>query len=224
MGDTRKNDDRNHNRGRDNYVPYRGRDNWAPYPPPRGDYQARIAPVLTLDSLTKPPKEILATETQLRLVPPRPMLNPRRGGNMDRYCDYHQEKVPHTNDCCQLRKQLETALESGKLNHLIRDVRQRGRGNQRGEGPQQAKIINMIRHGSLKEKKRKEREVTEEWMNTPITFPPVSAEDVSDDSLILKAEVKGYLVRRIRVDGGAPVEVMFEHCFENLSPAIKARC
>ncbi|GJY85693.1 reverse transcriptase domain-containing protein, partial [Tanacetum coccineum] len=38
-----------------------------------------------------------------------------------------------------------------------------------------------------------------------------------------KAEVEGYLVRRIYVDGGELVEVMFEHCFENLSPTIKAR-
>ncbi|GKB66973.1 hypothetical protein Tco_0928385, partial [Tanacetum coccineum] len=56
--------------------------------------------------------------------------HPQRGGNMDRLCDYHQEKGHHTNDCHQLKRQLEVALESGKLNHLIKDVRQRGRGNQ----------------------------------------------------------------------------------------------
>ncbi|GKE64372.1 reverse transcriptase domain-containing protein, partial [Tanacetum coccineum] len=192
MTDQQRYDPRNNYRGRDNVVSYRGRDNRPPYPPPRGDYQARVALVLTLDALTKHPKEILATKTQLRLAPPRPMINPQRGGNMDRFCDYHQEKGHYTNDCHHLRRQLEAALESGKLNHLIKDVRQRGRGNQMGDGPQQAKIINMIAIRSLKEKKR-------------------------------KAEVAGYLVRRIYVDGGASVEVMFEHCFENLSPAIKAR-
>ncbi|GJW63016.1 reverse transcriptase domain-containing protein [Tanacetum coccineum] len=60
-------------------------------------------------------------------------------------------------------------------------------------------------------------------MNTPITFPSVSTEDVSNETLIVKAKVEGYLVRMIYVDGGASVEVMFEHCFENLSLAIKAR-
>ncbi|GJV32011.1 reverse transcriptase domain-containing protein [Tanacetum coccineum] len=60
-------------------------------------------------------------------------------------------------------------------------------------------------------------------MDTHITFPPISTEDVSDESLIVKAEVTGYLVRRIYIDGGASIEVMFEHCFENLSPTIKAR-
>ncbi|GJS99310.1 reverse transcriptase domain-containing protein [Tanacetum coccineum] len=121
-------------RGRDNVVPYRGRDNRPPYPTQRGDYQTRVAPVLTLDALTIHPKEILATETQLRLAPPRPMIHPQRGGNMDRICDYHQEKGHHTNDYHHLRRQLEAALESDKLNHLIKDVRQKGKGNQRGDG------------------------------------------------------------------------------------------
>ncbi|GKC02143.1 hypothetical protein Tco_0993753, partial [Tanacetum coccineum] len=34
-----------------------------------------------------------------------------------------------TNDCFHLKKQLEIALESGKLNHLVKDVRQKGRGD-----------------------------------------------------------------------------------------------
>ncbi|GKG27846.1 hypothetical protein Tco_0406173, partial [Tanacetum coccineum] len=53
---------------------------------------------------------------------------------------------------------------------------------------------------------------TKEWMNVPITFP-----------LIVEAEVEGYWVRRIFVDQGVAVQVMFEHCFDNLSPDIKAQ-
>ncbi|GKF65168.1 hypothetical protein Tco_0191685 [Tanacetum coccineum] len=68
---------------------------------------------------------MLATETQLQLPPPRPVANPLRMGDPDKYCDYHQDKGHHTNDCIQLRKQLEIALESGKLNHLMKDLRQR---------------------------------------------------------------------------------------------------
>nr|GEV61385.1 reverse transcriptase domain-containing protein [Tanacetum cinerariifolium] len=97
-------------------------------PPPRGEYNHRVTPVLSLESLTKRPKEILAAETQLHLPAPRPMLSPLRSGNTDRYCDYHQEKGHYINDCIQLRKQLEMALESGKLNHLVKDIRQRGNG------------------------------------------------------------------------------------------------
>ncbi|GJR01780.1 hypothetical protein Tco_0524764 [Tanacetum coccineum] len=92
-------------------------------------------------------------------------------------------------------RQLEMSLESRKLNHLVKDVRQRGRGNQKGDAPQQAKIINMIRTRLKKEKNRKARETIEAWINTPITFPLVSTEDVSKEPLIVEAEVEGYLVR-----------------------------
>ncbi|GKE41782.1 hypothetical protein Tco_1469066 [Tanacetum coccineum] len=50
--------------------------------------------------------------------------------------------------------QLEMALESGKLNHLIKDVRKRGRGNAKGRDAGKDKIINMIRSWP-DEKKRK---------------------------------------------------------------------
>nr|GEV92994.1 hypothetical protein [Tanacetum cinerariifolium] len=41
--------------------------------------------------------------------------------------------------------------------------------------------------------------------------------------VINMAEVEGYLVRRVFVDQGAAVQVMFEHCFDILPPPIKAR-
>ncbi|GKF18857.1 hypothetical protein Tco_0063775, partial [Tanacetum coccineum] len=118
------------------------------------------------------------------------MLNPLRSRNIDRYCDYHQEKGHYINDCIRLRKQLEMALESRKLNHL--------------------------------DKKQKVREATESWMNIPISFLAISSEDIPEEPLIVKAEVEGYLVRQVYVDEGSLVEVMFEQCFENLNPKIKA--
>ncbi|GJW29364.1 reverse transcriptase domain-containing protein [Tanacetum coccineum] len=72
----------------------------------------------------QPPKEILATELQLPPYPP--MIETPRKENLDRYCNYHGEKGHYTNDCYQFKRQLEAALESEKLNHLIKDVRQRG--------------------------------------------------------------------------------------------------
>nr|GEX27093.1 reverse transcriptase domain-containing protein [Tanacetum cinerariifolium] len=121
------------------------------------------------------------------------------------------------------RKQLEMALESGKLNHIVKDVKQRGRGNRRVEVPQPSKIINMIGVVSSKERKRKNRETFKKWMNVPITFPPVLFEDVSDEPLIGEAEVEEYPVRRVYVDEGVSVEFMFEHCFENLCLEIESR-
>nr|GEU43592.1 hypothetical protein [Tanacetum cinerariifolium] len=121
-GESRRSEYRNSYRSeRDAYHGNRTRDGSAPYPPPRGEYNYIVSPVLSLEFLTKRPKEILAIETQLHLPASCPMLNPLRLGNTDRYCDYHQEKGHYTNDYILLRKQLEMALESGKLNNLVKD-------------------------------------------------------------------------------------------------------
>ncbi|GKF63732.1 hypothetical protein Tco_0187180, partial [Tanacetum coccineum] len=77
---SRRDEYKNSYRGRDAYCVTRARDDRVPYPFSRGEYNRRVAPMLTLHSLTKYPKEILATETQLRLSVPRPMLNSLRSG------------------------------------------------------------------------------------------------------------------------------------------------
>nr|GEW87436.1 hypothetical protein [Tanacetum cinerariifolium] len=182
-------------------------DHYQPYVIPRApneryDNRRRYVNHLILDSLTKLPSEILATELQLRLPPCPPTVAPPKKENLDRYCEYHGEKGHYTNDCFHLKEQLEIALESKKLNHLIKDVRQRGgdRGRQTVSNNGQRKVIKMVRqsYNGLKH-------------------------DVSDGPLIVEAEVEGCWIRRVFVDQGAVVQVMFEHYFDNLSPGIKAR-
>ncbi|GJW06910.1 hypothetical protein Tco_1569333 [Tanacetum coccineum] len=98
---------------------------------------------LSLDALTKRQKEILAIELQLQLPPCTPMVGTPKKENLDRYCDYHGEKGHYTNDCYQLKKQLEAALEYEKLSHLVKDVRQRGnaRGRQQGNNNDKGRSI-----------------------------------------------------------------------------------
>ncbi|GJR58412.1 reverse transcriptase domain-containing protein [Tanacetum coccineum] len=71
------------------------------------------------------------------------------------------------------------------------------------------------------DKKRKSVERDKSWMKVPILFPPLLVEDVLDEPLVIEAVMEGYLVRRVYLDQGASLEVMFKHCFENLSPAMK---
>ncbi|GKB96493.1 hypothetical protein Tco_0982630, partial [Tanacetum coccineum] len=183
----------------DGYNTYR-KDHYQPYVSPRQSgqkyenrrFKNRRQEVnqLSLDSLVKRLKEILATELQLQLPPPPLLVGTPKKENLDKYCDYHEEKGHYTNDCFQLKKQLEIALESKKLNHLVKDVRQKGgnQGKQVGNSNNNGKIINMVYEMGYAQ----------------------------------KPEVEGYLVRRVFVDQGAAVQVMFEHCFRNLCPTIQA--
>nr|GEX33223.1 reverse transcriptase domain-containing protein [Tanacetum cinerariifolium] len=97
-GDKQRNEERNTFNNRDGLVPYRAQ---TQYQAPRD--QGFYHPRFNLSSLTKFPKEMLASEPQLNLQPPRPMQLPPRKENLDKYYDYHGEKGHYTNDCFQLR-------------------------------------------------------------------------------------------------------------------------
>nr|GEV18661.1 reverse transcriptase domain-containing protein [Tanacetum cinerariifolium] len=171
------------------------------------DGKARVWAVLTLDSLVSTPKEILATEHQLHLPQPPPLVRALSKENLNKYCDYRNGKGHSTNDCFALKRRLEVALDSGKLNHLVKDVRQKGKGGQKGNDPLKGKIINMVNYAADSQK-RKSRKIDEVWMNVPIVFPPVRIRDLSEEAIMVEAKIEGYLVRRIHVDEGASLEIM----------------
>ena len=70
-------------------------------------------------------------------------------------------------------------MESGKLNHLVWDVRQKGKGH-RNDDAQKAKVINMV-NVTGGDRNRKTMVVEETWQQVPITFPPVSGDDLSEE-------------------------------------------
>ncbi|GKB86555.1 hypothetical protein Tco_0958827 [Tanacetum coccineum] len=90
------------------------------------------------------------------------MIGTPKKENLDRYCDYHRDKGHYTNDCYQLKRQLEATLESGKLSHLVKDVRQQGnaRGRQPGNYNGKDKVINMLWERGDSRKWKVELEVT----------------------------------------------------------------
>jgi hypothetical protein len=43
--------------------------------------------------------------------------------NMNEYYDFHCDKGHDTNDCIQLHKEIEDAIKTGELAHLVRDIK-----------------------------------------------------------------------------------------------------
>ncbi|GKB38708.1 hypothetical protein Tco_0883650 [Tanacetum coccineum] len=84
----------------------------------------------------------------------------------------------------------------------------KGKGGQKRNDPQKGKIINIV-NCVADSRKRKSRMIDEDWMNVPIVFPPMRTRDLSEEAIMVEAEIEGYLVRRIHVDEGASLEIIF---------------
>ncbi|XP_021993528.1 uncharacterized protein LOC110890222 [Helianthus annuus] len=67
----------------------------------------------------------------------RPLPKSRKNENSTQYCEFHEEKGHHTNDCFQLKKRIEEAVKSGELAHLVKGVR-----DKMSEG--KGKEVNMV--------------------------------------------------------------------------------
>ncbi|XP_035845793.1 uncharacterized protein LOC118492110 [Helianthus annuus] len=68
--------------------------------------------------LTKTPQEILATEeVKQSFRPPRPLPKSKKNENSTQYCEFHEEKGHHTNDCIasSLRRGFKRPLNPGNL-------------------------------------------------------------------------------------------------------------
>ncbi|GJZ88543.1 hypothetical protein Tco_0660325 [Tanacetum coccineum] len=54
-----------------------------------------------------------------------------------------------------------------------------------------------------------------------ISFPPLGEEDGTEGPMVIEAGVGGHLVHRMYVDGVASLEILYEHCFNQLRSEIK---
>ncbi|GJW81802.1 reverse transcriptase domain-containing protein [Tanacetum coccineum] len=97
----------------------------------------------TFTPLIKTLKEILAMES-VSFLELSPLIRISKKQNLNKGCHYHEDRGHNTNDCYQLKKQIEEVVTLGKLAYLVKDIRQNNRQN-RNHGRNGVKIINMIR-------------------------------------------------------------------------------
>ncbi|GJY10121.1 hypothetical protein Tco_0378306 [Tanacetum coccineum] len=84
----------------------------------------------TFTPLTKTPKEILTMERSSFPEPP-PLIGTLEKQILNKFYDYHGDRGHNTNDCYQLKNQIEEAVASEKLAHLVKDIRQNNQRNRR---------------------------------------------------------------------------------------------
>ncbi|PWA39692.1 reverse transcriptase domain-containing protein [Artemisia annua] len=161
--------------------------------------------------LVKTPAEIYATsEGRAILRPPAKMYTPPHRRDKTRYCEFHGDHGHDTNSCIDLRKEIEACVRNGRLSHLAKGAK--AQNNSQTSGPSGCS-------NSLIPRQNHEPQTRE------ITFSahdPIPARCNGDDPLVIKADVGGAMIHHIYVDGGSSAEILYDHCFQQLSGALKA--
>ncbi|GJT14742.1 reverse transcriptase domain-containing protein [Tanacetum coccineum] len=84
--------------------------------------------------LTKTPKEIFALEKG-KFKAPSPMVTPAEKGDPNKYCEFHADTGHSTDECMQLRKQIDEMIKAGKLSQFIKELKQ----NDKPKAPKKGK-------------------------------------------------------------------------------------
>nr|GFB45218.1 reverse transcriptase domain-containing protein [Tanacetum cinerariifolium] len=169
------------------------------------------------------PKEILAAEAN-KFQPPPPMVTPVEKRNSNKFYDFHNDKWHNTDECMQLKKQIEELVRAGKLSHLIKEIKQGREQPKTGRKVVAAKdkptTIYMVRSWQRTVKQK----ITQSFeQGKEITFPPLTTSNGTEGPLVIEAEMGGHTIRRIYIDGGSSMEILYEHCFNRLRPEIKSQ-
>ncbi|GJU32655.1 reverse transcriptase domain-containing protein [Tanacetum coccineum] len=85
--------------------------------PREGRGSSRFTPLI------KTPKEILTIEVG-KFKPPPPMVTPIEKRSSNKFYDFHNDKGHSTDECMQLKKQIEELVRASKLSHLIKEIKQ----------------------------------------------------------------------------------------------------
>ncbi|GJV85903.1 reverse transcriptase domain-containing protein [Tanacetum coccineum] len=150
------------------------------------------------------------------------MVTPVEKRDPSKYCEFHSDTGHNTNECMQLRKQIDEMIKAGKLSQFIKELKQndKPKAPKKGEasGKDKPLTILMIQPWERVAKPRITQSFSPE---TAMSFPPLSEEDGTESPMIVEVEMGGHFVHRVYIDGGASSEVLYEHCFIKLRKEIR---
>ncbi|GJZ70115.1 reverse transcriptase domain-containing protein, partial [Tanacetum coccineum] len=173
--------------------------------------------------LTKTPKEIFALEKGKFKASP-PMVTPAKKRDPNKYCEFHVDTGHSTDECMQLRKQIDEMIKSGKLSQFIKELKQSDKpmAQKKGETAEKDKPLAILMVQPW-ERVAKQRVTQSFSLETIISFPSLGEEDGMEGPMIIKAEIGGHFVHRMYMDRGASSEVLYGHCFVKLRPEIRSQ-
>ncbi|GJR98666.1 reverse transcriptase domain-containing protein [Tanacetum coccineum] len=150
------------------------------------------------------------------------MVTPVEKRDPNKYCEFHSDTGHSTDECMQLRKQIDEMIKAGKLSQFIKELKQndKPKAPKKGEasGKDKPLTILMIQPWERVAKPRITQSFSPE---TAMSFPPLREEDGTEGPMIIEVDMGGHFVHRVYIDGGASSEVLYEHCFIKLRKEIR---
>jgi hypothetical protein len=175
--------------------------------------------------------------------PGKLLTNPDRRAK-DKYCRFHRDHGHNTEDCYDLKRQIEELIKQGKLQRFVERDQREGRPPQ--ARPQRPLVedrprppmgeIHMINGGmaaggtSRSSRKAYARQIhnvlvtqkankTPRLEDLPITFTEEDARKVvhpHDDALVVTLEIAGYSTRRVLIDNGSSADIIYLTAFQQM--------
>nr|GFD16191.1 reverse transcriptase domain-containing protein [Tanacetum cinerariifolium] len=171
--------------------------------------------------LTRTPKEILAAEAG-KFQPSPPMVTPVEKRSSNKFCDFYNDKGHSTDECMQLKKQIEELVQAGKLSHLIKEIKHERDQSNVGKKETPAKDKPMTIYMIQSWQRMTRQKVTQSFERVrEITFSSLATSSGTEGPLVIEAEIGGHMIHCMYVDEGSSTEVLYEHCFNRLRPEVK---
>ncbi|GJZ67870.1 reverse transcriptase domain-containing protein [Tanacetum coccineum] len=136
------------------------------------------------------------------------MFGSKRSRDMSKYYHFHEDYGHDTNDCRHLRTQIQEAVNSGQLSHLVKGIKKErtkssdtSQGESRkdkGKAPTETPILMVSQEAHIA--KSLAQEYTD-YGGKEIIFPPVAR--VNNPPVIIEAKIFGRKVGRVYMDGGS---------------------
>ncbi|GJV07739.1 hypothetical protein Tco_1345395 [Tanacetum coccineum] len=134
------------------------------------------------------------------------MLGSRRSRDMSKYCYFYEDHGHDTNDCRQLKSQIEEAVKSGQLSHLVKWIkkeRAKTSDSQRGEKKEKSTTLAEAPILMINQEEVCIRDIISKsptFEGREITFPLVMKGSNSSAPVIIKAKIFRREVGRVHMD------------------------
>ncbi|GAV69984.1 LOW QUALITY PROTEIN: hypothetical protein CFOL_v3_13483, partial [Cephalotus follicularis] len=140
---------------------------------------------------------------------PEKLRTPAENKNVKKYCRYHRDHEHVTEECRQLKNQIEDLIRKGHLRKYVdRDAPQE-------EGAEKRRGSSAIRGTAAAATQRLKTGGDEEV----ITFSKADYEGVRlphDDPVVVTLLVELFTMKRILIDSGSSADILYKHAFDQL--------